>query len=352
MSTDNPITDAPETPVAEGAQVAVVQTPDFREEFFSKAKAELGMEFKDESELFSHVKSIQGDRDKHMREYEAVSRKLPPALKEIADMLEADNFNGTDEELASRAYEYLGNNLKNYGKLADTNPEAVFKDHLMSSNSAYSEDNVNAIIARKRKTFMGEAAEEGLEGADAEAYVKTQMALEAKGFVPALEARKAQLRFKPQAIEQETPEQVAEKQRKAVEASVSGTWAAIQSFKGLDLGDAGSWEVPFLEADGKTVKADMLPMLNEIATPGAWFQKFLNPDGSENKAMMLEYEAFRRFSSQAASKRAADAHGDGAKTVLDTIQNPSFGRQPQGAAAENGQMTARDFIGRKPVVLQ
>lgn len=357
MSTENtdpttavtqPMDNAPQTPAPIEAGGGA---PDQRAEFFSRAKDELGIDVKDEADIFAYVRQVQGDRDKHMREYEAVSKKLPPALKEIADMLESEGFKGSDEDLATRAYQYLGDNLRKYPELAESSPEAVIRDHLKSSNSAYSDSDIDQLIARKRKTFMAEAVNEGLEDDKAEAYVKAQMSLEAKGFVPSLEARKAQLRFKPAAIQQETPEQVAAKEKQVAEANINSTWSAIRSFKGLDLGEAGEWEVPFLESDGK-IRPDMLPMLNEIASPGAWFQKFLNPDGSENKAMMLEYESFRRFAAQAAAKRTEDAHGDGARTVLNKLHNPSLATAQQGAPAESGQMTSRDFVSRKPIPLR
>lgn len=295
-------------------------TPDFRETFFSKAKQELGKEFASEDEFFSLYKSLQGERDKYKGDYEKTQNALPPALREVAHMLEAKGFNGTDQELMAETINYLERQSRDYAKLANDKPEAVWREHLRNSNSAYSDTQIDTLIARKQKTFMAEAVNDGLDDDEAAAYVKEQMALEALAFVPTLESQKVALRFKPEGAR--TQDEIAALQQANIQSSVNSTYNAIEGFKGISLGEAGLWELPLVEADGKTIKAEHLDMLNEIATPGAWFQKFLNPDGSENKAAMLEYEATRRFAATAASRRVEDARGLGNKEVVRDLRNP------------------------------
>lgn len=322
------------------------QTPNPRETFFARVKEEFGIEPKDEEDIVTYTKGIQGELQKYKDDYvkiESEVKKMPPVFREVAAMLEAQGFQGTDEELMAKTIAYLGENSTNYADVARNNPDQLLRRHLKETNPAYTDQQLDQVIARKTRTYAHEAAEEGLDGDEAANYIREQLALEATAFVPYFEGKKASLKFKPDGL----PEPKTEAQIQAEAAEVRrqynmSTINAAKSFKGIDLGEAGVWEESFFDDKGNIVE-EHLPLLNEIAS-GEWLRQFINQDGTPNHAAMLEYAAYRKFSPVAASKRAQDAHGQGANDLLKTVRNSSIGNPPSSPSGKDQQATLLDGL--------
>jgi hypothetical protein len=349
MSTELETPPAPETPIVDngaGTQQPPA-APDFRQAFFAQAQEKLGREFKDETDLLSYYGAIQGERDQYKARAES-SVNLSPALAEVQKWLESEKFEGSDEEVMQRAVEYFRRNSTDYAKMASENPEALLREQYAAQNSAYSREDIDALVSRKVRTYQNEAREAGLEEEkDIADYVRREMSLEAKGFVPALNARKQQLRFKPESI----PQPRSQEEMDADNLAKSRAWAqstydAARSFKGLSLGEAGEWEVKLLDDQGNP-REEYLPMLKSIAS-NEWISRFFNNDGTPNHGEMLRYEAQMQFAAQAVSRRAADAHGQGAADTVRTLRNPNAGDNNPPPPPSNGKMTMEEYV-KRPV---
>lgn len=321
----------------DGSAAIQTETQGEQSPYASLAKR-IGIEGSDEDAIAGHFGKFQGELESERKarvELEGRIKGLSPMLLTIHEKLAEKGFAGSDDELLDFIGGEISQARTNYAGMAASNPMDVITKGIMLSNPLLTEAEAKMeakMEARRIKEFVDgdnpDATDEEIEAA-----YSSMLTAKAKGYVPALEAKRPKFAVKPEGIM--TPDQQKKAMEEAQAKATEAFDAAFNGFKKLDLGDGKAWDVKLVDQNGQVIP-EMVPVLKAASDPGSIL---LNQDGSINYAKALEVMFVYHNYKDMISAKAKEAAGLSAKGVQNQLANvngsgahtPAQNNQPQEA---------------------